>query len=193
MTKTALVTGGPDRVNEVAVALRSAGFDVLEALDATHARAVLTVPGVPVLDAYVQLPVEVEAAATTVTSQMAALLEQGIVGRFHAAEVVLDHLAPGAHVVLVPGNLPQSVAVPDDHHARRALLEVLAHALRADRAPDDLSVTVASAQHSPGALALLAGGTEVPHPPAPDYAAMWPELSYDEWRLAVLGLDTLEG
>lgn len=192
MGKTALVTGGPARVRQVVPALRAAGFDVVEATDASEARAVLARPDVGPLDAYVQLPVDVETAAPMVTAQMAALLEQGIVGRFHTAEVVLGHLAPGAHVVLVPGNLPPHVAVPDDHRARRSLLEVLAHALRADRAPQPLSVRVASEQHSPEAIAELAGGADVPHP-QPDYASMWPELSYDEWRLAVLGLDTMEG
>lgn len=192
MAKTALVTGGPARVAQVGEALRAAGFDVLEAAGASDLRRVLDDAGAPVLDAYVQLPVDVQVDAPTVTAQMASLLEQGIVGRFRAAEIALGRLGPDARVVLVPGNLPKDLTAPDDHEARLALLGVLAHALRADRAPERLSVTVASARHSTQALVQLATGESVPHP-APDYAAMWPEMTYDEWRLAVLSLETLEG
>lgn len=193
MAKTALVTGSPGRVREVARALGAAGFEVLEAEDAEQVRDVVGQAGSPAVDAYVQLPVDVEAVEATVTGQMSALLEQGIVARFRTAGAVLPLLAPGARVVLVPGNLPPTLTAPDDHDARMALLRVLAHALRADRAPDHVSVTVASGQHGADALAQLAGGGSVPHPPLPDYASMWPEMSYDEWRLAVLGLETIEG
>jgi hypothetical protein len=191
--RIALVTGAPGRLAEVAAALRAGDYAVVEVPAGADTAAVLEAAGSPELDAYVQLPVDVQADAPSVTSQMVALLEQGIVARFRAAASVLPHLAEGAHVVLVPGNLPPDLAAPDDHEARLALLRVLAHALRADRAPGHVAVAVASAQHSPDALARMAGGERVPHPPVPDYAAMWPDMSYDEWRLAVLGLETLEG
>lgn len=194
--RTALVTGAPGRAQEVAAAMRAKGFTVVEvpaSAGAGDLRAALEAAGSPRLDAWVQLPVDVQAVAPNITAQLAALLEQGIVARFRAAASVLPHLADGAHVVLVPGNLPPDLAVPDDHEARLALLRVLAHALRADRAPEHVAVAVASAQHAPDALARMAGGEGVPHPPLPDYAALWPDMSYDEWRLAVLGLETLEG
>src|SRR5579862_778235 len=143
VAKTAFVTGSPGRVGDVARALAAAGFDVLHAEGAEQVRDVLARAGSPALDAYVQLPVDVEAGEATVTGQMAALLEQGIVARFRTAGAVLPSLAPGASVVLVPGNLPPTLTAPDDHDARMALLRVLAHALRADRAPDHVSVTVA--------------------------------------------------
>jgi hypothetical protein len=85
------------------------------------------------------------------------------------------------------------LSTPDDHHARHSLLRVLAHALHADRAPEKLSVTVASSQHSPEKLALMSQGAKVAHPSPPDYAQMWPDMAYDEWRLAILGLASLEG
>lgn len=193
MATTALVTGGGDRVGAVARALRAAGLSVVEARDEVAVGDALVAAGKPTLDAYVQLPVEVRVSARSITAQLGALLEQGIVSRFRTADTVLEHLSSDAHVVLVPGNLPPDLSTPDDHEARLALLRALAHALRVDRASHSLSVTVASVDHSPQDLARLAVGAHVPHPAPPDYASMWPEMTYDEWRLAVLGLETLEG
>lgn len=193
VAKTALVTGAAGRTEVVARALRHKGFDVLEASGPAEVARVLDGAPGRVLDVYVQLPVQVDADAATVTAQMEALLQQGILGRFRCAELALSHMGPAARVILVPGNLPPNLSAPDDREARLGLLRVLAHAMRADRAPDALSVTIASAEHPPESLALMASGTEVPHPPPPDYAEMWPEMAYDEWRLAVLDLDTLEG
>jgi hypothetical protein len=193
MAKQALVTGSTRRIEEVSAVLSAAGFDVLEAegLEALQRLAVNLEPRS--LGAYIQLPVDVRSDAKTVTGQIEALLQQGILLRFRDAEIVLPLLSPDAQVVLVPGNLPPDLSTPDDHHARQSLLRVLAHALYADRAPEKLSVTVASSQHTPEKLALIVQGAKVAHPSPPEYAQMWPDMDYDEWRLAVLGLASLEG
>jgi len=193
MAKRALVTGSMRRIEEVSGALSAAGFDVLEAEGPEALKGLAADLGPRSLAAYVQLPVDVRSDAKTVTGQIEALLQQGILLRFRAAEVVLPLLSPDAHVVLVPGNLPPKLSTPDDHHARHSLLRVLAHTLHADRAPEKLSVTVASAQHTAEKLALIAQGAKVAHPSPPEYAQMWPDMDYDEWRLAVLGLASLEG
>jgi hypothetical protein len=193
MAEQALVTGSTRRIEEVSAVLSAAGFKVFEAegLEALQRLAANLEPRS--LDAYVQLPVDVRSDAKTVTGQIEALLQQGILLRFRDAEIVLPLLGPEARVVLVPGNLPPDLSTPDDHHARQSLLRVLAHALHADRAPEKLSVTVASSQHTPEKLALIAQGAKVPHPSPPEYAQMWPDMDYDEWRLAVLGLASMEG
>jgi hypothetical protein len=193
MAEQALVTGSTRRIEEVSAVLSAAGFKVFEAegLEALQRLAANLEPRS--LDAYVQLPVDVRSDAKTVTGQIEALLQQGILLRFRDAEIVLPLLGPEAQVVLVPGNLPPDLSTPDDHHARQSLLRVLAHALHADRAPEKLSVTVASSQHTPEKLALIAQGAKVPHPSPPEYAQMWPDMDYDEWRLAVLGLASMEG
>lgn len=197
MSKRALVTGSSRRVREVGAALEATGFYVLKAegLDALHRLEESLEVHPRSLDAYLQLPVDIHADVKTATGQIEALLEHGILLRYRCAEAVLPLLASGAHVVLVPGNLPPQLSAPDDHQARVALLRVLAHTLRADRAPEPLSVTVASSSHSPGELALIAQGEKVENPVEnpPDYAKLWPEMDYDDWRLAVLSLATLEG
>ncbi len=193
MAKQALVTGSARRIEEVSGALSAAGFDVLEAEGIEALKRLAADLGPRALDAYVQLPVDVRSDAKTVTGQIEALLQQGILLRFRDAEIVLPLLGPDAHVVLVLGNLPPDLSTPDDHHARHSLLRVLAHTLHADRAPEKLSVTVASAQHTAEKLALIAQGAKVAHPSPPEYAQMWPDMDYDEWRLAVLGLASLEG
>jgi len=193
MTKRALVTGSPHRVEDVAASLEAAGFEVLraeglEALERLDAQIEL---GPGSLDAYVQLPVDIRADADSVTGQIEALLEHGILLRYRWAEAVLPLLARDAQVVLVPGNLPPKLSAPDDHRARVALLRVLAHAMRADRAPAALAVTVASSGSSAQELASMAQGYRVES--RPDYANLWPDMDYDDWRLAVLGLASLEG
>jgi len=193
MAKQALVTGSARRIEEVNGALSAAGFDVLEAEGIEALKRLAADLGPRSLDAYVQLPVDVRSDAKTVTGQIEALLQQGILLRFRDAEIVLPLLGPDAHVVLVPGNLPPDLSTPDDHHARHSLLRVLAHTLHADRASEKLSVMVASAQHTAEKLALIAQGAKVAHPSPPEYAQMWPDMDYDEWRLVVLGLASLEG
>jgi hypothetical protein len=193
MTKQALVTGSRKRIEAVGAALEEAGFEVLRAEGFEELKSLATGIEPRTLDAYVQLPVEVSSDAETITGQIEALLAQGILLRFLEAEVILPLLVEDAEIVLVSGNLPPKLSTPDDHHARQALLRVLAHALHADRAPEKLSVTVASSQHSPEKLALIAQGAKVAHPTPPDYAEMWPDMEYDEWRLAILGLASMEG
>ena len=180
----------------MAAALEAAQFDVqrvegLEAVQQLPEHLVDT----QTLDSYVQLPVDINAEGKTVTGQIEELLQQGILLRYRCAEAVLPLLGPDAHVVLVPGNLPPQLSAPDDHQARVALLRVLAHTLRADRAPEHLSVTVAGPDYSPEELARLAQGQKVEHKKEtpPDYANLWPDMDYDDWRLAVLSLATMEG
>jgi hypothetical protein len=193
MTKRALVTGSAERVEDVAAVLRAADFEVLraEGLDALQRLEGELELAPRSLDAYIQLPVDIHADAQTVTGQIEALLEFGILLRYRCAEAVLPLLGRDAQVVLVPGNLPPKLSAPDDHRARVALLRVLAHALRADRAPEPLAVTVAASGNSPEELARMAQGFQVESPP--DYANLWPDMDYDDWRLAVLGLASLEG
>jgi hypothetical protein len=193
MAKQALVTGSTRRIQEVNGALSAAGFEVLKAEGLEALQRLAAELGPRSLDAYIQLPVDVRSDAKTVTGQIEALLQQGILLRFRDAEIVLPLLSPGAQVILVPGNLPPDLSTPDDHHARHSLLRVLAHTLHADRAPEKLSVTVATSQHPPEKIALIAQGAKVAHPSPPEYAEMWPDMDYDEWRLAVLGLASLEG
>ncbi len=193
MAKQALVTGSKRRIEAVGAALQEAGFEVLKAEGFEELKSLAAGISPGTLDAYIQLPVEVRPEAETITGQIEALLAQGIILRFRDAEVILPLLAEDAEVVLVAGNLPPKLSTPDDHHARLALLRVLAHAMHADRAPEKLSVTVASSQHSPEKLALIVQGSKVAHPSPPDYAEMWPDMEYDEWRLAILGLASMEG
>lgn len=187
---TVLVTGGGDRLAEVAAAVRAVGAEavVVESPDqlggAVEGRT---------FDGYVQLPVAMTPRQGTVVSRVEQFLSEGLLSRFRAAEVVLPRLAAGASVVLVGGQSNINVDAPDDHEARTALMRVLAHALRAERAPERLKVS--TADHSWSAEQIAAQATR----PDPGTASVDDNggreaigQAYADWRAEVLGLVRIE-
>ncbi|MCL4422362.1 MAG: hypothetical protein M1115_04210 [Actinobacteria bacterium] len=191
MAKSALVTGSTDRIALVRSALEEAGLEVFAADDPGKV-AETCWASQEGFDAYVQLPTNIPTNATSLVGQIGILIEKGILGRFREAELVLAYLAPGAHVVLVAGNLPADLSAPDDHEARMALLRVLSHALRAERAPAGGRVSVLAAGAAPEEIACAALGEQPGKQAVPDFAALWPDMPYDEWRLRVMDLSVLE-
>ena len=95
----ALVTGSPDRVPDIAIALKSAGFDILSA-------GAISAEDVPDLEAnsvdcYVQLPFDPPAAGGGALRRTRDALSHEMVSRFDAAAEFLPLLAPSATVLLV--------------------------------------------------------------------------------------------
>jgi hypothetical protein len=187
---TVLVTGGGDRVTEVAAAVRTTGADtvVVDSPDQIEA----AVAG-RTLDGYVQLPVAMTPRQGSLVARVEQFLSEGLLSRFRSAEVVLPLLAPGATVVLVGGQTNINVDAPDDHEARTALMRVLAHALRAERAPERLKVS--TADHTWSAEQIAAQVTR----PDPGTASVDETggrdavgQAYADWRAEVLGLVRLE-
>jgi hypothetical protein len=89
---------------------------------------------------------------------------------------------PNASVILVGGNLPGELTAPDDRPARIALLRVLAQAILADTAPVPVRTAVVEYSRSADQIAEI----------TIDRAANRLRVSYDDWRLAVLSLATIE-
>lgn len=193
MARTVLLSGSDARVGEVADALRAAGAEVLTAGDPGQLREVLA--GVPEdgLAGYVQLPVTVQLEGASVVPRVRAFLQGGLLSRFDAVEAVLPHLADDARVLLVAGNTTQAGKdLPDDRAARQSLLEVLAHAVRADTSSRAVRVQVVD-RRSPTELAEMALKAVAPVSPAvADLRDREGELSYDDWRTEVLGMATVE-
>jgi hypothetical protein len=186
MTKVALVTGSSDRVAALRAEFEDNGVRAL-GLDEMRAE-------VAAIDCYVQLGVTVPVRGETVVRRVQAFLSDGLLERFSTADRVRPLLAPDAIVLLVAGNTPGELTAPDDQAARLALLRVLAHALRADMAPDEVRVRVITSARTDAELVAYAvgGGKD----PLADQAES-PEdgtsgRDYEDWRAAVLGLFHVE-
>jgi hypothetical protein len=190
-----IVTGAEAAAGPVQAALESAGAEVL-----------LTEPGADpseklggrAADAYVQLPtllsVEVSADGGSLVERIGQFLSDGLLMRFRAAARVLPHLGEQSRVVLVAGNTPVPNTGVDDQAARTSLLRVLAHALRAEEAPQRLRVRVLEHGTDPATIARTATGEGEPRrdtfsAPAGDSDA---DTSYVNWRTEVLGLASVE-
>lgn len=193
MPRVALVTGSADRTDGVAAALRDKGAEVVAITDLeTLQDAVASLePGS--VDTYVQLPVYIKPEGDSVVSRVHSFLEHGLIARFTAAETVTPLLSDQARVVLVGGNTPRDPSSPDDQPARLSLLQVLAHALRADKAPHTLRVRVVDHERSAEQVASIALTGEPARGEAlRELAEREPEMSYEDWRTEVMGLVTTE-
>ncbi|HMA47362.1 MAG TPA: hypothetical protein VKP11_09205 [Frankiaceae bacterium] len=145
------------------------------------------------VDAYVQLPVYIKPEGDTVVSRVHSFLEHGLIARFTAAETVVPLLSDQARVVLVGGNTPRDPSSPDDQPARLSLLQVLAHALRADKAPHPVRVHVVDHERSAEQVASIAlTGGPAQGEALRELAQREPDMSYEDWRTEVLGLVTVE-
>jgi hypothetical protein len=183
-----LVTGGGERLSEVAEAIRATGAEttVVDTLD----RLGETVRGAT-FDAYVQLPVAMTPRHGSLVSRVEQFLSEGLLSRFRAAETVLPALAPSATVLLVGGQTNVDIDAPDDREARTALMRVLAHALRAERAPDHLRVRTAGPDWSGADIAAHLSGDEETLTESGSTSTASREAigkAYADWRAEVLGL-----
>jgi hypothetical protein len=172
----------------VSAALRHAGAEVtavddLVKLDAAIAGLTGSV------DCYVQLPVHVAARGDAVIERVRNFLEDGLLARFTAASTILPAMSDGGRVVLVGGNTPVEASAPDDQSARLALLDVLAHAIQADRSATRIAVRILPhddrAEHI-SAVAL--GGKPTRDQALAELRAREPEMSFVDWRIEVMGL-----
>ncbi len=194
MSDTYVVSGSDTRGQQVAEALRAADCEVVLVEDAAQVGGALADRAEGSVAGYVQLPVSVSAEGPSVISRVRGFLQGGLLLRFDAAEAVLPSLADDARVVLVAGNTAvEGSTLPDDRAARLALLEVLAHAVRAAKAP--VKVRVRVADHSPSAEQIaqmvLTGAAPVSRTVA-DLHERAADLSYEDWRAEVMGAATVE-
>ncbi|GAA4837306.1 hypothetical protein GCM10023201_27920 [Actinomycetospora corticicola] len=186
---TVLVTGGGERLEQVAAAVKAAGADTVVVDD--PGRLGEAVAGQK-FDGYVQLPVAMTPGEGSVVAKVEQFLTQGMLSRFRAAATVLPALQPDASVMLVGGQTNVDVDAPDDADARAAMLRVLAHALRAERAPDRLTVRVADSSWTAEQIAAKITGTgpKGAGEQTADDAAIG--KAYADWRAEVVGMARVE-
>jgi hypothetical protein len=194
VTTRALISGAEPLAGTVASALRQAGVEVVVTEDVRRVGEAVAGLDPGSVDTYVQLPVSLASRGDTVAARVRQFLSEGLLVRFEAVESVLPVLAPGARVLLVSGTTPLDAGdLPDDRRARLALLEVLAHAVRADGSASRVRVSTVSSGRGADELAAVALGREQAEPAAvADLQAREPEMSYEDWRTEVLGLATVE-
>ena len=185
---TVLVTGGGERLDEVSSAVKATGADVVVVDDL--GRLGESVAGTT-FDGYVQLPVAMTPRQGSVVAKVEQFLTQGMLSRFRAAATVLPTLTSEATVMLVGGQTQVDADAPDDADARAAMMRVLAHAMRAERAPERLPVRIAdpswTAEHIAGRVTSTApNGRES----TVDEAAIG--QAYADWRAEVVGLVRVE-
>ena len=195
MAGKALVSGCDERVGQVAEELRREGLDVVEVAEPSGLREAARGFAPGELSVYVQLPVNVDVAGATLVGRVQMFLQRGLIARYDAVDAVLPALRDDATVVLVSGNAAvEGGGMPDDASARFALLNVLAHAIRAEKAPGIVRVRMVPAGTGPDRVAGVAVGRERARPQRDleDLRAREDEMSYEDWRTEVMGLATVE-
>lgn len=194
MAQQALVSGSDERVGQVAEALRAAGAEVVVSDVPSMLAEVLAGSAPGSLDCYVQLPVNVDVSGATVVGRVRMFLQKGLLARFDAVDLVMPALRDDAVVVLVSGNTAvQTDVMPDDSAARFALVNVLAHAIRAQGSPGKVRVRLLDSGSDPADIASVALRGEVVAPARlSQVKAREAELSYEDWRAEVMGLATME-
>ncbi|MDQ1504968.1 MAG: hypothetical protein QOD57_2695 [Actinomycetota bacterium] len=191
---TALVTGSPERVPEIAIALKSAGFDIL----AAGAMSPEDAPDLEAnsVDCYVQLPVDLPLPPGGALRRAWDVIAYEMVARFDSAARFLPLLAPGATVVLVTGS-PEPESYPPrsadrDRKAVRTLIGVLAESILQDCRQAGVRATVVGEDRAQEEIAGLA--RHLPPEPLPwwVYADVDPDLDYADWRNSIFCLTSLQ-
>lgn len=188
---TALVTGSPERVPDIAIALKSAGFDILAAGSITTPEDAPDLEANSV-DCYVQLPADQPRPIGGALRRTRDVIASEMLSRFDIAARLLPLLAPSATVVLVtegPDPAEPSTGRPDpDQKALQTLVGVLAEAILRDCGGNSVRTTVVGEDRAPDEIAALA--SHRPPEPLPWwlYAGVDPDLDFADWRASVLCL-----
>lgn len=147
----AVITGALERLSDMAVALKSAGFEVLAAETSPS-----DVPD-GLIDCYVQLPPETPSPDGTALPGTPALHAQTLVARFDAVSRLAPQLAPEASVVLV-ADRTEGTPAPEV-----GLVRLLMEAILADHDRDRVRTAVVDGGHLPEEVAAFAwSATTVP-------------------------------
>ena len=192
MGDTALVTGAPARVDDVAAALEQAGYKVMRVPEPGDVSGVCAGLAPGSLDCYVQLPKETRVDAPSLIGRVRQFLAEGLLSRFEQAAMVVPALAKDGCVVFVAGNLPGDTT-PDDRCARIDLLRVLARAVLAECEGSDVRAVVVATDRSPHEIADIARrrGDQAGRLAA-EVAALPGDLNYADWQREYLSLTSEE-
>ncbi|MGH9004917.1 MAG: hypothetical protein ACRDYV_17480 [Acidimicrobiia bacterium] len=165
---TALVTGAPEWVPPIAVALKSEGFDIVSPGE----NAPLALRS---LDCYVQLPVGIPSADQPALSRARSVVTDDLLARVDVTAHLAPYLAPHA-VVLLVGEEPL-----------RWLLEMLAEAIVSEAG--GIQAKVVGESRLPSEIAALARPNGH-HRSWRSYLDEDPDLGFADWRDEVLCLTT---
>lgn len=186
---TVVVSGAAEPVAAVSEALRKAGAEVIAVDDLGKLEAALAGVAPGSLAGYVQLPVHVAARGDTVVERVRNFLEDGLLARFAAASAILPAISESGRVVLVGGNTPVEASAPDDQSARMALVGVLAHAIQADRAARPVEVRMLSHAEAAERISAVALGADLTREQTlAELMEHEPPMSFEDWRIEVMGL-----
>ena len=188
----AVVTGASHRVPDIAIALKSAGFDILAA-GAMSADDPVDLEESSV-DCYVQLPGDAPWPAGRAVDRTRAMLAHEM-SRFDTVTRFLPLLAPGATVLLVTDDSDHGAANPGSAEPGRTALHtiagVLAEAIVRDCGRRRIRATVVGGDQTPDEIAAVA--SHRPPEPLPWwlYADVDPDLGFADWRNSVLCLGSM--
>lgn len=176
---TALVTGPIDEhLSDMAIALKSAGFDVVAA-----AADPCPVAGeVSSVDCYIQLPQEPPPRAGDALGWAREVVGQTLLARFDLAGRIAGMLLPRAKVVLVTNR-----TAPDAPTIDAGMLRVLTMAILADHDRDGVRIAVVEDPRSPAEVVRLANFDT---PTWSEYADMAPDLGFADWRNEIMCLQS---
>ena len=190
--RTVLVTGSPEAVEPVLAAVRAAGSDGVGLTADTDLVEELRKLEPGSVECYVQLPVGIAPEGDTAVSRVHSFLEQGLLTRFRLVDAVLPALSDHASVILVGGHTLVEQQAPDDLGARKALLTVLAHAVRADRAPVATRVRVLDHTNTASEIADLAVTGRGPSQEQRSARSVEAVRAYEDWRTELFGMARAE-
>ena len=190
---TALITGSPERLPDITIALKSAGFDILSA-------GPMSVEDVPDLEAnsvdcYVQLPAEPPHPGGGALRRTRDVIAHEMIRRFDTAAQFVPLLAPRATVLLVTEGsdpLDDSAGRGDpDQKAARTLVGVLAEAILRDCGRSGVRTAVVAQDRASEEIAALT--SHGPPEPLPWwlYATVDPDLDFADWRNSILCLTSM--
>ncbi len=168
---TALVTGPVvERLSNMGVALKSAGFDVVTAAD----DACPITGEVSSVDCYVQLPPEPPPHGGDGLGWAREVVGQTLLARFDLTAQIAPMLLPQAKVVLLTNR-----AAPRAPSSDAGMLRVLTMAILADNHREGVRVSVVEDFASPAEIVRFASSEA---PTWSEYADMAPDLGFADWR-----------
>jgi hypothetical protein len=190
--RTVLVTGSSQAVEPVLAAVRAAGVDGVGLTADADMIAALRKLDPGSVACYVQMPVAITPSGDTAVSRVHSFLEEGLLTRFRLVDAVMPALSEDATVLLVGGHTQVEQQAPDDQSARWALLGVLAHAVRADRAPVATHVRVLDHTNTAAEIADLAVTGRGPSQERRSARSAEAVRAYEDWRTELFGLARAE-
>jgi hypothetical protein len=176
---TALITGPVQHASDTALALKTAGFEVV----AAEPDPAQFPPSLPQIDCYVQLPLDPPWGRDDALTWARSVVTSALLARFDAAARVAPMLAPRARVLLVADPTGGNPAFGMD------VVRLLVQAIIADRGGRDVQVTVMDGLRPSEEISAAVR----PRRPAwTAYRTIGPDLAFSDWRNEIICQSSIE-